>query len=265
MRYEILGSVRVVDGDEVRYLTAHKVEIIFAALLASADRVVSADQLITEAWGSTPPRKALPGLHVYVSQLRKFLHQPGTDSPVATQPPGYLLRVEPGEADFREFLGLLERGRVAARNEHYEEAIDLCDQALALWRGPAVGDLVQGPVLRAFALWLEEARSECTELRAECALHLGRHREVIGGLYSLCNEYPLREKLYQQLMLALYQSGRRADALTVFRSARHVFAVELGLEPCRALQELQQAIIDDDVPVAPAFPRSRPRALSGAA
>ncbi|MEV0387446.1 AfsR/SARP family transcriptional regulator [Nonomuraea sp. NPDC050643] len=244
MRYEILGPLRVVDGNDYSFISARKVESTLAVLLIRADHVVAFDQLVMELWGDSPPRRVAAGIHVYISQLRKFLHRPERDdNPVVTHPPGYLLRMGVDELDFRDFLRLTEEGRCLAREERYEEAADCLERALSLWRGPVLRDLGNGPIIDGFVAWLMESRLECLELLADCQLQLGRHRELVARLYSLITEHPLRETFYRQLMLALYRSERQADALHVYQTARRTLRHELGVEPCRALRDLQQAIL----------------------
>jgi SARP family transcriptional regulator, regulator of embCAB operon len=244
VRYEILGPLRVLDDDSHTSISAHKVEIALAVLLIRADHVVSFDQLVTELWGDSPPRRVAAGVHVYISQLRKFLHRPGrADNPVVTHPRGYLLQLGEDELDFHTFLRLCESGRGLVRDERYEQAADCLEKALGLWRGPILRDLGTGPIIDGFVAWLVESRLECLELLADCQLQQGRHRELVARLYSLVAEYPLRETFYRRLMLALYRSDRQADALDVYQTARRTLRNELGLEPCRALQDLQQAIL----------------------
>jgi DNA-binding SARP family transcriptional activator len=253
VKYELLGSLRVVDERGASFIGAPKVAAMLATLLVRADHVVTAEQLIEEIWGDDPPRRATAGIHVYVSDLRKFLHRPErADNPIVTRSPGYLLRLgESDELDYRQFLDLAELGRGHMREHHHEEATDCFERALRLWRGPM--DVGGGRILSSFATWLTEVRMECTELLLDAQLQLGRHRELIGRIYSLTLEHPLREAFYRQLMLALHRSDRRADALKVYQSARAVLIDELALEPCQALQELHQAILRSDASVlAPA-------------
>ncbi|MFI5916053.1 BTAD domain-containing putative transcriptional regulator [Dactylosporangium sp. NPDC051541] len=249
MRYEILGPVRVVDKGTVSSISARKIETLLVALLIRSDQVVTADRLIAEIWGERPPRRATAGLHVYISDLRKFLRRPESPaSPIVTRPPGYLLHLGADELDAHAFVRLMYDGRAHARDLRHEEAADCFQRALSLWRGSVVGDLTGGPIVDAFLAWLAEARLECTELLLEAQLQLGRHRELVAQLFSLAAEHPLRETFYRQLMLALYRSDRKADALKVYQSARRTLELELGLEPCRALQDLQRAIlVADDV------------------
>jgi DNA-binding SARP family transcriptional activator len=237
----------VVGRDGVSFISARKIETLLATLLIQADHLVTADQLIAEIWGDRPPRRATAGLHVYISELRKFLSRgDGIDSRIVTRPPGYVLNVGTDEIDLRIFLDLVSQGRAHLREQRLEESMECFERALGLWRGPALGELASGPMTEAFLTWLSEARLECIELLVDVQLQLGRHREVGGRLFSLTAEFPLRETFYRQLMLALYRSERTAEALNVYKSARRTLHGELGLEPCRALQDLHHAILVAD-------------------
>ncbi|MGC0367619.1 DNA-binding SARP family transcriptional activator [Rhodococcus sp. 27YEA15] len=261
MRYQILGGLNVVSDDsrgndeqsgeqvteDVSSLGARKVQTVLAALLIRSNQVVSSDQLLRELWGDSPPRRATAGLHVYISQLRKYLTtvQPGR-SPLITRAPGYLIELGNDDLDLLVFRRLVREGRTRMRAGRHEEASASFWSALELIRGPILSDLDEGEIVGRFGTWAEEARRECVELLVECDFILGRHRELIGFLYDLVYEQPLREVFYHQLMLALYRSDRRADALRVYTTARETLTRELGLEPCRALRELHQAILVGD-------------------
>ncbi len=242
MRYEVLGPLRVVKDGEVLGLSARKMEIVLAALLIRADQVVSVEQLITEVWGGSRPRRVHAALYVYISQLRKMLGA-GSPSPIVTRAPGYLLRTGTDEFDLHVFQRLADEGRAHARDGRHEEARAAFAAALGLWRGPALGELREGPIINGFAIWLEENRLECNELLVESSLRLGRHRELVSGLQRLIGEHPLHEAFYRQLMLALWRCERRADALTVYQTARTTLSRELGLEPGIRLRELQRSIL----------------------
>jgi SARP family transcriptional regulator, regulator of embCAB operon len=249
VRYELLGPLRVVSEEgEIATIGAQKIETLLAALLIRSDQVVATEQLMTEIWGDQVPRRATAGIHVYVSQLRKFLARcrGGSGNPVVTRPPGYVLRSGDDELDYRTFLEIVDWGRDHARGGRPEQAANCFETALALWCGPVLGDVSSGPIVEGFVTWLTETRLECTEMLIDAQLELGRHRELVGRLYSLIAEHPLRESFVRQLMLALYRSERQADALEVYRSVRQIIRDELGLEPCRALQELQRGILTAD-------------------
>ena len=247
MKYETLGPLRVIDGDHTSAIGARKIETVLAVLLIKADQVVTSEQLINEVWGDQIPRRATAGLHVYISQLRKFLsreNRPG--NPVVTRPTGYLLHRGTDEIDFQSFLHLAAKGRTLARERQHEEALETLEAALSLWRGAVFGDLRSGAVIGGFVAWLAETRLECLEMLADLYLEVGRHREMVGRLYSLTVEHPLREAFYRQLMLALYRSERQADALRVYQTARGLLHDELAVEPCRALRNLHHAILAAD-------------------
>jgi DNA-binding SARP family transcriptional activator len=247
VRYEILGPLRVVNEGHSSLVTAGKVEVLLAALLVRADRIVSVDQLIAEIWRERSPRRATACVHVYVSCLRKFLRHAGqAEGSVVTQPPGYMLRLGGDEFDLRECEKLIAEGRACSRERRYEEAIDRLGRALALYRGPVLENTPRGPILDGFVAWVDEMRLEGTELLIDSHLELGNHRELIGWLYTLITEHPLREAFYRQLMLALYRSEHQANALRVYRDARRIVVGELGLEPGPALQELHNAILMAD-------------------
>ncbi|MFD5543971.1 BTAD domain-containing putative transcriptional regulator [Streptomyces sp. NPDC127079] len=253
MRFEILGSLRITDGEDVITVSAPKMESLLAALLVRADDVVSMDQMCTEIWGDEPPRRATATLHVYVSQLRKLLgrgHQ--GESPIVTRSPGYVLCLGDSGLDAHEFQRLARQGRAAIRAGRYQEASAACGQALALWRGTVLGEVRGGPIVEEFATWAEETRLECVELRNEAELTLGRHRELVGPLYALVNRHPLIEAFHGQLMLALHRSHRRAEALRVFEHLRVTLDRELGIRPCRQLHEMHRRILADEESRVPA-------------
>lgn len=237
----------MVDANGSSSIGARKIETLLAVLLARAGGVVSTGQLMTEIWGDDVPRRAMAGIHVYVSQLRKFLHRPDRrESPIVTCSPGYLLHLGEDELDVTAFADLVAAGGSCARDGRHAEAADRLTAALDLWHGPIPDDLRTGPILDGFFTWLVELRTECLQTLVDARLELGQHREVIGRLYSLVAEHPLREAFYRQLMIALYRADRQAEALEVYQSARRVLVEELGLEPCRSLQDLHTAILRAD-------------------
>jgi SARP family transcriptional regulator, regulator of embCAB operon len=247
VRYEILSPLRVVDETGVRSITAPKVELLLAVLLSRADRLVATDTILAELWPEQVPRRAVAGLHVYISQLRKFLHRPSrTSSPIVTRKFGYLLELGGDELDVDIFLWLVRSGREHVKAGRAGQAAECLQQALDLWRGPLLGDLECGSQLGAYAAWLVQERLDCVELLTDVRLALGAHREVISQLYVLMAEHPLRESFYRQLMLALYRSERQAEALAVYQRAWHALDRELGIAPCRSLQQLQQDILAAD-------------------
>jgi SARP family transcriptional regulator, regulator of embCAB operon len=247
MRYEILGPLRITEDGESSFISAPKVEAILALLLIRAGQVVSADEIIVEVWGEHAPRRAVAAMHVYISEVRKFLRRPARPAEtVITRPPGYLLRLGSDEFDLDIFKSLMGVGREHARTGHHDLAVRCLSQALSLCRGPVLDRVRRGPTAESFVAWVTEAKMECLEMLADSQLVLGRHRELIGPLSSLTTENPLRETFHRQLMIALYRSDRQADALRVYHLARLTLREELGLEPCRALQQVQTAILRGD-------------------
>ncbi|MFG3533111.1 BTAD domain-containing putative transcriptional regulator [Streptomyces sp. NPDC047917] len=252
MRFRILGPLEVrapqgTAGD----LTprAAKIRVVLATLLVRANEIVSVDSLIDELWGENPPRTATTTLQVYVSQLRKLLHEAdaefGRDA-LVTRPPGYELRIDPAQLDLTVFEELHGRSRELMEQQNHRTASDLQRQALGLWRGPLLSDTPHGPLLDATSVRLAEVRTAALEQCIRAELHLGRHRELIGELQSVVAELPLREEFHAHLMVALYRSGRQADALQVFGRLRRGLVDELAIEPGRSLQALHQRILVGD-------------------
>jgi DNA-binding SARP family transcriptional activator len=247
LRFDVLGPLRVRADEAPIEINAQKPQILLALLLIHCDQVVSTEQLTAEIWGNNIPRRASAGVHVYVSQLRKLLGVAGdSGSPIVTRCPGYHLSVLPGDVDVHVFQRLTEQGCIHARAERHEKAVECFDAASRLWRGPVLSGLRDCAAINAFAAWLDESMLRCTEQSIESNLHLGRHHDVIGTLYTLSADHPLHEAFYRQLMLALYRAERRADALSVYRTARERLRRDLGLEPCRGLQDLHHSILLGD-------------------
>ncbi len=247
MKFEILGPLRVFDQGRYTSISARKIETLLAVLLIRREQVVSTEQLITEIWGAHPPRRVTAALYVYISQLRKFLHRSGRPtSLIETRSPGYVFHSGSDEVDFDRFQRLVDEGRAGVRSQDSAATTAAFEKALSLWRGPVLTELRDGPIISGFVAWVEQIRLECLEMTVSSGLMLGRHRELVGQLYSLVDEYPLHEEFYCQLMLALHRSGRRADALKVYRTARDTLRDELGLEPSRTLRQLQRSVLVAD-------------------
>src|SRR6266404_203757 len=193
-----------------------------------AYRPVSSDRLIEELWAGRPPETAAKALQGLVSQLRKQLGV----ATVETVFGGYLLRIDDGDLDALRFEQLLQDARGLAN----ADALLALREALALWRGPALADFAYDDFARGEIERLEELRETCIERRIELELALGRHDDLVPELEALVREHPLRERLRHQLMLALYRSGRQADALEAYREGRELLVEELGLEPSPLLR-----------------------------
>lgn len=247
MRYEVLGSIRLVDDDRILRVNARKIGTVLVILLSNAGRVVSVDEIISEIWRDQVPSRAVAGVYVYISQVRKMIAEAGGAADrVHTTPHGYLLQLGDDEVDADSFLRQVAAARGELAGQRHASAARKLENALALWRGPLAWGADCGPNAAAYATRLTETRLETLELLIDARLHLGRHRELVGRLYSLVAEHPFREAFHRQLMLALYRSDRRADALRAYQAARRTLLDELGLEPCRSLQLLQREILAAD-------------------
>ena len=204
-------------------------------------RVVSVDRLVEALWPGDPPETAAHAVQVYVSQLRKAL-----GPVIATRAPGYELEVAPERVDVHRFARLAQDGRAALEGGDAAAAEGALRDALALWHGPALADFLYEPFAQTEIARLEELRTITLEERIEADLALGRHAELVPELEALVAAQPLRERPRAQLMLALYRSGRQADALAAYRTARETLVEELGIDPGPELRELEAAILRQD-------------------
>ena len=242
----MLGPLEVTADGQPLGLAGARTRAVLAMLLVRANQVVPSDRLIEELWPGQPADRAADSLQVRLSELRKVLRAAGEADRLATRPPGYLLRVTPGEVDARRFERLAAAGNVALAGGDAAAAAQYLDQALSLWRGPALADLDAAPSLRAEAGRLDEERLAALESRGEALLACGRHRDLIAELEGLTTTHPLRERFWSQRMLALYRAGRQADALRAYRELRDTLVAELGIEPGPELRELHARILRQD-------------------
>jgi DNA-binding SARP family transcriptional activator/streptogramin lyase len=256
VEFRILGPIEVEDGPRTLSLDAPKQRTLLGVLLLHPNEVVSAERLIDELWGEQPPTTAAKVLRTYVSQLRGAL---GAGA-IGTHAPGYVLRVDDEALDAARFHRLIGEGRRLAASGEHERAAAAYGEALALWRGPALDDVVFESFARNEAERLEEERLSALMERIDCDLALGRHEELLAELEPLVKQYPLRERLRAQLMLALYRSGRQVDALAVYQETRRMLLDELGLEPGPQLHDLERAILTHDQALAAPPPRTPPAA-----
>ncbi|MFE1555942.1 BTAD domain-containing putative transcriptional regulator [Streptomyces sp. NPDC058734] len=252
MRFRVLGPLEVdAAGPDAQRVTprAAKIRVVLATLLVRPNEIVSVGSLIDELWGEDPPRTATTTLQVYISQLRKLLHaadpETGRDC-LVTRPPGYLMRLDPDRLDLTAFEDLHARGRAAMARQDAGAAADLQTRALALWRGPLLSDTPHGALLDSTAIRLGELRTAALEQRIRADLQLGRHHELVGELRALATELPMREEFHAHLMVALYRTGRQADALEAFARLRRTLVDELAIEPGPPLQQLHGRILDGD-------------------
>ena len=247
MEFRILGPLEVVDdsGDPVE-IAGQKQRALLAVLLLRANQVVSIERLVDELWGEQAPRTATASLQNSISQLRKRL---GADR-VVTRPAGYVLRIEPEELDLARFEQLLGE----AREQEPDDRLRTLSEALDLWRGPPLADFEAESFAQADARRLEELRVVAMEDRVDAALEQGTASQLVGELELLVSRHPLRERLRGQLMLALYRSGRQAEALEAYQEARRAFVQELGIEPSPPLQQLHAAILRQEGGLQPRSP-----------
>jgi DNA-binding SARP family transcriptional activator/streptogramin lyase len=241
MEFRLLGPLELEGEHGVVSVGSGKQRALLAILLLHANERLSRERLIDELWDEEPPASAAHSLEVYVSRLRKTLHEAGGDGALATRGNGYLLQVGEEDSDAGRFRRLLD----AARSADPAREAALLRDALALWRGPALADVELTGSARAAAENLNEQRLVALEERIEADLALGRHRQVVGELQALVAEHPLRERLRSQHMRALYGAGRQAEALDSYRDAQRELA-ELGLEPSPDLKTLQRQILNHD-------------------
>ncbi len=268
MEFRILGPLDVVAGGRSVDLGGPKQRALLAALLVRANEVVSQDELIDDLWGEAPPATAAKTLQAYVSRLRKALARDSEEAPTArleTQAHGYVLRIPPESLDAVVFQRGLEEGRQALANDEARRAAMRLREALALWRGAALADLAYESFAQPEIARLEELRLSALEERIEADLALGRAGELIGELEALVERYPLRERLRGELMLALYRTGRHAEALQVYQDGRQQLAAELGLEPGEALRRLERQILEQDPALGASGRGARPALVPASA
>jgi DNA-binding SARP family transcriptional activator len=245
--FAILGPLEVRGGGELLELGTRQ-QSLLGTLLLSANKVVSVDRLIDELWGDTPPETATNTLQVHVSQLRKLLEHGAPDAPrvLQTRPPGYAAILGEEQLDLCHFESSLVDGREAVLAGEFERAAELLRGALAIWRGPCLSGVNLHGSAQATVTSLEELKLAAHEDLIAVEMSLGHHVALVPELDLLVAEHPYRESLRGHLMLALYRSGRQADALDAFRRARETLVEELGIEPSRNLLRLEQAILQQD-------------------
>ncbi len=241
MHFGILGPLEVADGSRA-VIPGRRQRALLVLLLLHRNEVVASDRLLEELWAGQASAWSQNALQAAVSRLRRALQAERLE----TRPPGYVLRLEPGELDAERFERLLAEGRAALAGDDADEAAELLGSALSLWRGPALADFIYEPFAQTEIARLEELRLQAREERIEAELALGRHAELVAELDPLVEEHPLRERPRALLMLALYRSGRQADALEVYRAKRTLLLEELGLEPGPELRELERRILVQD-------------------
>jgi DNA-binding SARP family transcriptional activator len=237
--YRILGPLEFADESGSHLLGGVKQRAVLALLVLEAPKPVSTDRLVDALWGEQPPRTALTSLQNFISQLRKIV---GPEV-LVTKPPGYALAIRPEEVDLTRFRVRVREGRAAA---DASQRAELLSEALDLWRGNALADFEFEAFAQPEIARLEEERIAVLEERLGADLAAGRHSDIVGEIEALVDRHPTRERLRAHLMLALYRSGRQADALAVYQDARKVLVEQLGIDPSPELQRLHGEILRQD-------------------
>lgn len=252
---DILGPLVAREGGVSVAPTAAKPRKVLAMLTVHADQVVPMAALFEELWGEDIPRSANTTVQTYILHLRNLIGSALEQSAsevrdakriLVTYPGGYLLDTMGGRVDVRDFDRLAAVGHRARELGDFETASKSFTEALAIWRGRALVDVQTGSLLEVEAHRLEEARLNVLDRRIDADLRLGRHHELLGELAGLVGRYRTHEGMHAHLMLALYRSGRRGEAIDVYRRLRTCLVNELGLEPSPSLRRLQHAILMSD-------------------
>jgi DNA-binding SARP family transcriptional activator len=256
MRVGVLGPLEVSEGDRRLRIASARQRALVALLALDGGRVVSVDRLIEGLWGDDAPADALNALRHHVSRLRKTI-----GPSLVTQGPGYLLAVQQEDVDALQFARLAGEARARLRHGHDDEVAATLRSALALWRGPPLQEFLDHDWARREASRLSELHLAAVEDRFDVDLSMGLHADVVEEIRAVVGEHPFRERLWGQLMLALYRSGRQTEALAAYAEARKVLSEELGLDPGPDLTGLERAILAHDpdlaAPPAPTQARSR--------
>lgn len=253
MQVGILGPLWT-DVDTVDLVPrAQQPRQVLAQLTIAAGKMVRVSELSHELWGERPPLSASTTIQTYLGRLRKALAVVmGCETRVIsrdvliTHQDGYTLNVDADVLDAHRFENLARLGSRSLTAGRAEEASRQLSEALALWRGPVLADVRTGPLLQLEVTRLTLAQQAALEQRIQADLELGRHYEVLAELADLTARHPLDETLHQHYMVALYRTGRRTKALECYQKLRSVLAAELGLEPCRSVQRIHQAILRAD-------------------
>jgi predicted ATPase/DNA-binding SARP family transcriptional activator len=257
--FGVLGPVEVQVPGQPPATLPPSVRALLARLVLSAGRVVSVDSLTDALWGEDLPADATNALQIRVSKLRRALVAAGVGGDVlVTRAPGYQLAVPAESVDAHRFEQLVSRARTAAGTGGAGPALESFDEALRLWRGPALADVGEAEWASAERTHLDELRLGAVEDRFELVLEAGRHTEAVADLERLVTDHPVRERLHRLLMLALYRSGRQAEALAAYQALRRHLADELGIDPSPELQALAEAILRQQVPPARPDRAARP-------
>lgn len=246
IKINMLGPLTLQADGTILDLGTPKLQAFLALLARQPNRTVQVEVITDELWPDNPPSNTRATLQTYVSRLRRQLAPASNDVQIRFTPDGYMLEVDPVTVDAERFTRLAAEARQASQRGDLTYAHRLLQQALVLWRGRALDGVRTGTRLNSYAIQLEDQKLEAVENRIDIVLRLGQHELVTHELRELVNEHPLSEKLHGQLIVALYRSGRTADALDAYRQFRQTVSSELGVEPSASLQQLQQSILQGD-------------------
>ncbi len=245
MEFRILGPLEVLDEGHRVALGGSKQRALLALLLLHRGETLGTERLIDELWGERPPATPTKSVQVHVSRLRKTLAPAGSEL-IVTREYGYELAIDRELVDAERFERLMGEGRDELAGGHAENAAAALEEALSLWRGRPLDDLAYERFAEGEIARLEQLRLAALEQLIEAKLALGRHAELVAQLETLVAEHPYRERLWGQLMMALYRCERQADALHAYQDARRALVEELGIEPGERLRELERAILAQD-------------------
>ncbi|CAI7979578.1 SARP family transcriptional regulator, regulator of embCAB operon [Frankia sp. Hr75.2] len=248
MWISVLGPLQVRSGEGATVnVGGPRPRSLLALLALNAGRVVSTEQLIDGLYGQEPPDGAVNALQSQVSRLRRGLRAAGVAVPIEMHPAGYRLAADPEQVDVHRFARLVREGRRSLEADEHTHAAALLREAVGLWQGPALADVVDAPFAAVQTIRLAEQRVAAVEDLAEAELALGRHAALVAELQEAVGEHPLRERLRGQLMRALAGAGRQAEALAVFEDARQLLVEELGADPSAELAEVHLAVLRGEV------------------
>lgn len=253
LEIRVLGPIEASVGGIPLQLPGGKAQALLACLTLDANRTISVERLVDDLWGEAVPQSAAKMVQIYVSQLRKVL----PSGALRTRPPGYSIELARDGLDVVRFARLRAEGQAAlAAGDAATASLRLRD-ALALWRGPALGEFSE-PFAVLEAAHLEELRVSCVEDRIEADIAAGRHADVTGELDAMIARYPFREGLHARLMVALYRHGRHAEALEAYERYRRAVDDGLGIRPSRGMRELQHQILNQARELERVSPGLRP-------
>jgi DNA-binding SARP family transcriptional activator len=246
--FSVLGSIEIRGVGQILRPRRPMRQTLLAAFLAAENKLVSVDVLAEELWGTEPPAKMENALQAQISRLRRALHRLEPENKgdrLTTSVAGYRFAVHWSEIDACSFVHTVDAIRARDGTDLARDIADL-RSALAMWNGPVFGGLAGGPMCQVAALKYEEARNSALEMLYDLELKNGGHAKIVPELTELVNQNPLSEQFCSLLMVALYRSGRQADALELYRQLRVRFAEELGIEPSPVLRQYEMAILNHD-------------------